>query len=544
MKELFENNPIFLLFIVAALGYLVGSIKIKGNSLGVAAVLFVGLAIGAINPNYNVPQIIFDLGLVLFVYSIGLKSGPAFFMSFRKNGAKNVGFVLLMLTISAGLAVALYYLLGLDKATITGIYAGSSTNTPALASVIDLVNKGSGYADKSTLQEHLVIGYTYSYPMGVLGVMVAIKIMEKIMKVDYHQEKISLKKTYPVYDEIITASALITKKQATGKQVRDLVQEENWTVIFGRNKRKDGHIGLTSYDSVFAEGDEIMIVGDREEVDRVIEYLGEPGTDSIFYDRKEYDVRRIFVSNPKVVGQKLSALNLSEKFNCVVTRIRRGDADMLAKAGTILEQGDRIRFVARRKDLKELSTYFGDSYYESSRVNLFSFGLGIAIGLLLGSITFHLPGNIDFNLGLAGGPLVVGLILGAWRRTGPLVWTLPYGANVTLSQLGLILLLAVVGLKSGNTFIQSLDSGTGLVIFLGGTIIATMSACLSLLIGYKLFKIPFSLLLGFVSNQPAILDFAIETSKNRIPMIGYSLMFPIALIIKILYAQLLFLLLA
>ncbi len=543
MKELFENNPIFLLFIVAALGYLVGSIKIKGNSLGVAAVLFVGLAIGAINPNYNVPQIIFDLGLVLFVYSIGLKSGPAFFMSFRKNGVKNVGFVLFMLTISAGLAVAIYYILGLDKATVTGIYAGSTTNTPALASVIDLVNKGTGYADKSTLQEHLVIGYTYSYPMGVLGVMVAIKIMEKLMKVDYNQEKINLKNTYPVYDDIITSSALITKEQATGKQIRDLVQEQKWSVIFGRNKKTDGYISLTSFDSTLEAGDEIMIVGDREEVDRVIEYLGEPGSNSINYDRTEYDVRRIFVSNPRVVGQKLSALNLSEKFNCVVTRIRRGDSDMLAKAGTILEQGDRIRFVARRKDLKMLSNFFGDSYYESSRVNLFSFGLGIAIGLLLGSITFHLPGNIDFNLGLAGGPLVVGLILGAWRRTGPLVWTLPYGANVTLSQLGLILLLAVVGLKSGNTFIQSLDSGTGLVIFLGGTIIATMSACLSLLIGYKLFKIPFSLLLGFVSNQPAILDFAIETSKNRIPMIGYSLMFPIALIIKILYAQLLFLLL-
>jgi len=217
---------------------------------------------------------------------------------------------------------------------------------------------------------------------------------------------------------------------------------------------------------------------------------------------------------------------------------------MLAHASTILEQGDRIRFVARRKDLKELSAFFGDSYYQSSRVNLFSFGLGIAIGLLIGSITFTLPGNLDFKLGLAGGPLIVGLLLGALRRTGPLVWTLPYGANVTLNQLGLILLLAVVGLKSGNTFIQSLDSGIGVLLFLGGTIIAIGTGCLSLWIGYKLFKIPFSLLLGFVSNQPAILDFAIESSKNRIPMIGYSLMFPIALIIKILYAQLLFLLLA
>ncbi|MCL4134769.1 UNVERIFIED_CONTAM: hypothetical protein GTU68_018981, partial [Idotea baltica] len=271
--------------------------------------------------------------------------------------------------------------------------------------------------------------------------------------------------------------------------------------------------------------------------------LGARSNTLLSYDRREYDVRRIFVSNHDVVGKSISSLNIPEKFGAIITRIRRGDIDMLAQGDTILELGDRIRFVARRRDLKKLSTFFGDSYYESSRINLFSFGLGIAIGLLIGLIEITLPGGVVIKLGYAGGPLIVALILGALRRTGPLVWTLPYGANVVLQQVGLILLLAVVGLKSGNTFVASLAEGTGIKILFGAMIVSTCAAIISLLVGYKIFKVPFSILLGFISNQPAILDFGINRSQNRTPLLGYTLMFPIALVCKIIFAQILFLLL-
>jgi len=218
---------------------------------------------------------------------------------------------------------------------------------------------------------------------------------------------------------------------------------------------------------------------------------------------------------------------------------------MLARGTMILEQGDRIRFVARRQDLKRLADFFGDSYYGSSSVNIFSFGFGIALGLLIGTIEFNLPGGISLKLGYAGGPLLVALILGALYRTGRTVWTLPYSANVTLRQIGLTLLLAVIGLKSGNTFVDSLTSGgDGMSIFIGGVIITFFTACLSLFVGYKLFKLPYSLLLGFMSNQPAILDFVLTRSESKIPMVGYTIMFPIALIMKIVYAQLMYLFLA
>jgi len=540
MDQLLANNPLLLLFLVAAVGYFVGKVNIKGNSLGVSAVLFVGLAFGAINPEFNVPQIIFQLGLVFFVYSVGLSSGPAFFQSFKKNGIRDIGFVMIMLTVTALVAVGLFFLFGFDAASITGIYSGSSTNTPALASVIDLVERRG--SDNTELKDALVIGYTYSYPMGVIGVMIVLKIMERFFKIDYKKEEQQLKKDYPIEEELSSQSVRITNTDLDGMALRDIIKGTDLNILFGRISSGDD-ITLANWDTIIHTNDVLIVIGSYEEIDKSTKLFGEKTKDNISYDRREYDVRRIFVSNQRVVGKTISSLNLSKNYSAVITRIRRGDLDMLAKANTVLEMGDRIRFVARRKDLKGLSKLFGDSYYRSSQVNLFSFGLGIALGLLLGSIEISLPGNTTFKLGMAGGPLVVGLVLGALRRTGPIVWTLPYGANVTLRQMGLIFLLAVIGLSSGNKVLESLESPVWITVFMGGVMLSMISAVVSIVIGYKLFKIPFSLLLGFLSNQPAILDYSMGMSKNKVPLIGYSVMFPIALVMKILFAQILFLVL-
>ena len=541
MDHLLSNNPLLLLFVVAAVGYFVGKVNIKGNSLGVSAVLFVGLAFGALNPEFNVPKIIFQLGIVFFVYSVGLSSGPAFFKSFKKNGIRDIGFVMVMLTMSLLLAVGIFYLLGLDAATITGIYSGSTTNTPALASVLDLVDRRDN-ASSEGIKDALVIGYTYSYPMGVIGVMLVLKVMEKVFKIDYEKEKELLRSDYDLEEELSSRSIKITNESVIGHSLRDITKEHNLCILYGRISNGK-EITLANWDTILHRNDVLMINGGLDDLKAATAFFGEETEDNISYNRKEYDVRRIFVSNPRVVGKTLSSLNLNEKYSAAITRIRRGDLEMLAKAETVLEMGDRIRFIARRKDLKGLSDLFGDSYYKSSQVNLFSFGLGIAIGLLIGSIEITLPGGAVFKLGMAGGPLIVGLILGALRRTGPIVWTLPYGANVTLRQMGLIFLLAVIGLSSGNKVLESLGGSEWIIVALGGTLLSILAAIVSLLIGYKIFKIPFSLLLGFLSNQPAILDFATDMSKNKVPVIGYSVMFPIALVMKILFAQILFLLL-
>ena len=543
MQRLFSENPLLLLFSVAALGYFVGTLKFKGNSLGVSAVLFVGLVFGAIYEDLQAPDILFQLGLVFFVYSIGLNSGAAFFKSIRENGARDVTFVIIMLTASALITLALAYLFKYNAPEVVGIYSGSTTNTTALAGVIELINNRFGGDQSINLTETSVVAYSYTYPMGVLGGMIAIILMERFFKIDYKAEKKSLRNKYPTDEDLLSVSIKITNEDVDGMQLRDINARYGWDVVFGRIMNTNYEVKLPSWDTIIKVDYQITVIGTEEEIDEVAETLGHKMEFNISYDRKEYDVRRIFVSNPKLVGHTISSLNLQQKFDAVVTRIRRGDIDMLAKPYTKLELGDRIRFVARRKDLKSISEFFGDSYFNSSKVNLFTFGLGIAIGLALGMIEITLPGNISFKLGYAGGPLIVGLILGALYRTGPIVWVLPYSVNVTLRQIGLILLLAVIGIKSGTSFISSFNLEVGLKLFAGGCVLSLATAIFALIIGYKLFKIPFSVLTGFVSNQPAILDFALERSKNNLPMIGYTLVFPIAMVLKIVFAQVLFLIL-
>ncbi|MEM7104714.1 MAG: TrkA C-terminal domain-containing protein [Bacteroidota bacterium] len=541
MIPILVDNPLLLLFVVASIGYFIGTIKIKGSRLGVAAILFTGLFFGAIDPRLQVPEIILVLGLSLFVYSIGLSSGPAFFASYRRNGFRDITFIASILLFSGLIAVGLYFLLGFSAASIAGIYAGSTTNTAALAGVIDLINNTAGEAESATMIQDIVVGYSFSYPMGVLGGMIAIVVLEKWLKINYAEEKHRLRKDYPVDDDLTSLSIEITNPDICDIPIRDLFKQYDWNVVFGR-VFKGGKMGLTNWDTTFKEGDFVMVVGGKEEVDRVTDHIGKYSDTELSYDRKLFDVRRIFVSNPKLVGKTIASLRINEKYNAVITRIRRGDVDMLANGDTVLELGDRIRFVARRRDLKELSAYFGDSYQASSKINLFSFGLGIGLGLMLGTIKISLGPDITFQLGYAGGPLVVGLFLGALRRTGPIVWTMPYSANVTLQQLGLILLLAAIGVRSGSAFFHSM-SLDGLWIFAASALISLLTAFMILFAGYKFLKMPFSILMGMVANQPAILDFGVARTKNKLPEFGFTMMFPIALISKIIIAQILFLIL-
>ncbi|MBK8546897.1 MAG: AbrB family transcriptional regulator [Saprospiraceae bacterium] len=464
MNSFLKENPLLLLFFVSAIGYLVGRIKIKGTGLGISAVLFVGLMFGAMDPQFEVPEIIFQLGLVFFVYTIGLTSGPAFFQSFQKNGWRDIGFVLTMLTLSAIVAWVLHYFMGFNGPTTVGIYCGSSTNSPSLASAIELINQG--FNNKENHIQDLVIGYTFSYPMGVLGVMLAIKLMEKIFRIDYEAEKAVLRKDYPLDENLTSRTLRVTNQNVFGKTLRTLLKDYQWNVVFGRMESyKHGRMMITHWESELHENDKITVVGTTEELDHVQEILGVLDPESLSFNRKEFDIVRIFVSNPDVVGKTISSLNLTEKYSALITRIRRGDIEMLAKSDTILEIGDRIRFVAKREDLPAIQKLFGDSYHAASKIDIFSFGLGIGLGLLLGMMELTLPGGLVFKAGYAGGPLLVGLILGALKRTGPIIWSLPYGTNVTLNQLGLILLLAVLGIRSGNTMMDSLSQGEWLPIF-------------------------------------------------------------------------------
>lgn len=539
MIDAFRDNPLLLLFVVIAIGYGIGSIRVGSFKLGVAAVLFVGLGFGALAPDLQVPQILIFLGLAIFVYTVGLSSGPAFFAGFRKDGPRDLIFALLTIGFSAALAVGLHFLFQFDAATTAGLYAGSSTNTPALAALLDLIEETAVSGEMSELSQRAVVGYSLSYPMGVLGVIFTVGLLQRLLGIDYSAEAAGLQKDYPMGEKLSSQTVVVENEAAIGMALRDFIRRHDLSLAFGRMQHNE-EMRLTDWGTQLERGDRIMFVGTESEVQRAIPLFGRAADDKLNYDRSTFDVRRIFVSNPATAGRSVASLNLNERFAASVTRVQRGDMDLLARGDTILELGDRVVVVARRQDLEEINQVFGNSYEGLSTINLTSFGLGLALGLLLGMITFELPGDVSFRLGFAGGPLLVALVLGYLRRSGKLVWSLPYGANLTLRQFGLILLLAGIGIRSGHTFVQTIVDGGGGLVFLSGAIIAALTTIFTLLIGFKLFKIPFSFLTGMVGSQPAILDYALEQAGNKYPTIGYTRMLPIALIAKILFTQVVF----
>jgi len=540
MIESLITNPILLLFLVIAIGYWLGTIKVSGTNLGVSAVLFVGLFFGALSSEFHIPEIVIFLGLTIFVYAIGLSSAPSFFSTLKQRGSKDIFFIILMVAFSALLSVGLYFLWGFSNEMASSIFAGSTMNTPALAGVLDAItNLGADEASTIEMSNNAVVGYSLTYPMGMIGIMLGIYVVTRLLKIDFEKEETELKKDYPIKQEIINKTIRIKNPDICGIPIRDLKKNYKWKVVFGRFRRGDETV-LSSWDTTFELDDQVIIVADKDILKEVVLILGEESQKSIEVNQTEYVHKRIFVSNPDIAGEKLATLNLHERFSAIIFRIRRGDMDLLATSNTKLELGDQVLFISRRKDIQKISELFGDSFEALGRVNLLSFGLGMAIGLLLGMVVIELPGSISVKLGMAGGPIIIALILGSLRRTGPIVWTLPHSANITLRQIGLILLLAGVGINSGHTFFQTLMEGSGFLILLSGLIISFSTAVVFLMIGYRLLKIPYCILLGMVAMQPAILDVTIDRVGNKLPIVGYMLALPVSLVFKIIFAQLLF----
>ncbi len=539
LTQLIENNEVLLLFMVISVGVLIGSVTFRGKSLGVSMVLFIGILFGSLNADFKVSEIVLILGISIFLYSVGLNSGPIFFQSYKKNGMRDIFFAFSTIILIALLAISLWSIFGFDVASLTGIYAGTSNNTPAFAAVLEYLQ-----STENTTQEmsNLVVAYTLAYPIGIIGSMVGIIIMQRLFKIDFKEEYKKLRSQFPLDNNLTSVALEITQDAATNIPVRDFLYGRDWNLKFGR-VWQDGKLSLVNWDTTFSTGDKVMLLGSEEDVKEAITELGRKIPKSVFYNQGEFDSRRIFVSNPKLAGRTLASLDLPMKYNALITRIRRGDSDMLAHGDTVLELGDRVRVVAARNELKELSGHFGDSYHQSSQLNLVSFGFGLVLGLLLGTVDIPIWSGVSIHLGFAGGPLVMGLILGALKRTGPMLWTLPYSTSVVIQQLGLMFLLAYIGVNNGVLFIQSL-SVESIKLVTAAILLSISSSLIIISIGYKLAKIPFSLLMGMVSNQPAVFEFANERSGSKIPQMGYALILPIALVIQLIITQLMYIVLA
>ncbi len=532
--HLLVENELLALLVIMGIGLAIGQINIGGFKLGVAAVLFVGLGFATVEPEIQIPPLIYILGLSLFVYTIGLEAGPEFFRSLRSRGIKHNLFglgILLFVTLETFLLIKL---LGIDEVEGAGTFAGAVTNTPALAAIVDALPTVLSAEEAAEKAQLPVIGYSLAYPIGVFGVIAAIAILSKVFRIDHQQEAI---------DAGVAALPLHTRDimvtQSNLPSVTDMPRIYGLEITISRINH-NGRLFVPHKGDTVDPGDILSVVGTEEALEQAAARIGDIVEGDPTHDsRLEY--RRIFVSAPDVCGVPLAQLH-RRMDGMIITRVRRGDLDMVVTPEMKLELGDRVRVVALPERIGHATKFFGDSYKRLSDVNLLPMILGLSIGVLIGLIKIPLPGDATLQLGSAGGPLVVALVLGYFGRTGPFVWPIPYSANLAFRTVGMALFLAGIGTTAGAGFQKALSDPSSLGILGLAAIIAISGALLTLILGYKVMKIPFGQTAGLLAGlhtHPAILTFVNEQTKNELPAMGYTTVYPMAMIVKIILAQVL-----
>lgn len=530
--------PILTLFVVIGLGYVFGSISFGGFKFGVAGVLFVGLAIGALDPNLGLPELIPSLGLIIFVYTIGLQAGPGFFRSFNRQGARDNLLALGVLAVGALLTVALAAGFGFDRTRAAGLYCGALTNTPALAAVRERVretarNAGVTGERLDSIGEQPSVAYSLAYPFGVIGLLLAFQLGRRLWKPVIAP---------PDEQRRIAARDFVVRNPGVfHRRLSDVLHLHHNPGFVVSRLRHDGETVIPGPETELAPGDIVVAVGDDEALERAQQIFGEPADTQLELDRSRLDFRRVFVSSERVVGRRIGDLGLERDLGATITRLRRGDVDVVPTADTRLEYGDRVRVLTRRESFEAISRFFGDSIRGTAETDFGSVAVGMVLGVLVGLMPIPLPGAGVVRLGLAGGPLLVALVLGRIERTGRITWHIPVSANLTLRQVGLLLFLAGVGTRAGWSFVQTLRT-SGLELLAAGAIITTFVAVTTLVFAYKKYALPFDFAIGLVAGvhtQPAALAYAADTTRSERPNLAYAAVYPLATIAKIVIAQLL-----
>jgi putative transport protein len=529
------DNPLLVLFAVVVVGSLVGRLRIGSFSLGISAVLFAGLAATAIAPELALPEIVYQLGLVLFVYTVGLAAGPRFLPAIRSGGLRLNGLVVILAGAAVAETVLLAGLLNLDPITATGMYTGALTNTPALAGVIDALPNVLDASELPAAGAKAVVGYSLAYPVGVAGTIALMSLLQRIWRID-HQAEARAAGLAPAPLENWTVRVARTDRPRV-----DAIAGRSHATVTASRVLHDRRLHIPAPDEELEPGDDVALVGTPAALRKATKWLGRRvGEDLSSEDGVEY--RRVFVSNPAVVGIPLGDLHLVEEHGVTVTRIRRGDVDQVATPDSVLELGDRVRLVAPKGGIGRAGELMGDSYKHLTELNVLTFAAGLVLGLLVGLIPIPLPGGATVHLGIAGGPLLVALVLGAAGSTGPFVWQVPYGVNLAIRQLGIVLFLAGIGTRAGEAFGKAIADPSSLVVIAAGAVITVSVALTALVVAHRVLKVSFGETMGMVGGlqtQPAVLAYADEQCGTELSMRGYTAVYPAAMIAKIVAAQVL-----
>ncbi len=538
-------HSIFVLAMAIAAGIFLGAkLKFKGITLGITWILFCAIACSHFGMTLDplVESFAKDLGLILFVYSIGLQVGPSFFSSFGKGGLKlnllAAGIVLL----GCATAYVIHMLSKTDIATMTGVLFGAVTNTPGLGAAQQTYQDLTGVSNPD-----IASGYAMAYPLGVVGILFSMMVIRWVFRIKMEKEEERVQAEKGEAQQVEHYDMRLTNPQIEGIHVRDLGLLTHVTIVVSRVLDKEGNEFMPDAETLLHVGDRVRLVTDKKN-ERTVFLLGEQ-TD-IKWEEKEKDIhlvnQHIVVTKDKINGKQISDLKVRDAFHITITRVRRAGIELLATPELRLQLGDRLTVVGEKEAVERIAKAFGNSAKKLDAPNLASLFFGIVLGVALGSIPFALPGlDQPFKLGIAGGTLIIAILMGAFGTKWHIVTYTTTSANLMIREIGISLFLAAVGFGAGGSFVETLLDG-GYVLIGYGVIITLLPLLLIGIIARQWMKLDYFSLMGLIAGSttdpPALAYATSQSSSNDRAAVAYSTVYPLTMFLRVLTGQLMILL--
>ena len=542
------GHSILLLSFVIAAGIQLGKIKVFGVSLGITLVLFVGIILGhfGFTINHNVIHFFKEFGLILFVYSVGMQVGPGFFSSFKKGGVTLNMLACGIVFLGVLTAIILHYVTNIPMSTMVGILSGSVTNTPGLGAAQQAYSDMHGVTDNT-----IALGYAVAYPLGVIGIILSIIFVRYVFRVNFDKENEQLNNEDTSHANEAKPVSLIVKNPAVfGKTIGELsaLLEHRDFVISRIWHDSNKQIEIASANVRLQENDKIFVITTEQDAETIKTFVGE----EIDMERKQWIRmesqvinRRILITKPELNGKRLGQLKLRKLYGINITRITRAGVDLVATPTLTLQVGDRVNVVGTETAVTNVEKVLGNSMKRLNEPNLITIFVGIALGIILGSIPITFPGIPQpVKLGLAGGPLIVAILISRFGYKYKLITYTTQSANLMLREIGITLFLACVGISAGDGFVDTIVNNGGFAWIGYGFIITTVPLLIIGCIGRYFCKVNYFTLMGLIAGSttdPPALAYSNATAGNDAPSVGYATVYPLTMFLRVLTAQLLIL---
>lgn len=537
---------VLVLTLTGALGLLIASVKVRGVGLGIAGVLFAGIILGhfGFHIEKEILEFVREFGLILFVFTIGLQLGPGFFASLRKQGLKLN--VLALSVVLLGIVTTLVFVnkvMGIDLIASLGLFSGATTNTPSLGATQQTIKSlGEAFADKATLPS---LAYAVAYPGGVFGIIFVLLLLRFGFRINPEQEADAYRKEQRKgVDPVERMNILVKNSNLEGLVVGDIPGRKEISVVVSRIKRLGAAEVQTATDQTeLHQGDIILAVGSKKNLDKFRVIVGVESDVNLSKAPGRVVTRKIVVTHKAVLGKTIDQLELDERYSVTVTRVSRTEIEMTALPELALQFGDTVQLVGEEEAIAKATKELGNSVHALNETNFIPIFLGIALGVLFGMVPFHFSGiPVPVKLGIAGGPLVVAIILSRIGRIGRMVWYMPANANLAFRELGIVLFLACVGVKAGEHFFEKVFTHEGLVWLGGGFAITVIPILLVGIVARAFLKLNFTAISGLLAGSmtdPPALAFANAVCKSDAPSVAYATVYPLTMLLRIVSVQIL-----